>query len=112
MFAYNLYKKNQKAKANSETAAISEPSVGGGTDTSTPQEKLTAEESREEDAGADVLPRSDTQKTFTTIIKDKRARRQQLIWLGIIFFVDVVMPIILYVSLEKSSYHTYIQRLY
>ena len=113
MLAYNLYKKNKKAKADGqaagEAAAISEPSISGGTDTSTPQEKLIVEETREENAGADALPRSDTQKTFATIVRDKRAQRQQFIVLGITFFVDVAMPIILYVSLHETSYHTCIQ---
>lgn len=106
MLAYTLYKKNKKSKADGqvagEAAAISEPSIGGGTDTSTPQEKLVVEEAREENAGADALPRSDTQKTFATIVRDKRAQRQQFIFLGITFFVDVGMPIILYVSLHET----------
>ncbi|CAO3671450.1 unnamed protein product [Umbelopsis ramanniana] len=106
MLAYTLYKKNKKSKADGqaagEAAAISEPSIGGGTNTSTPEQKLIVEETREENAGADALPRSDTQKTFATIVRDKRAQRQQFIFLGITFFVDVGMPIILYYSLRNS----------
>jgi hypothetical protein len=113
MLAYNLYKKNKKSNADNqaagEAASISGPSIGGGTDPSTPQEKLTVEETREENAGDGTLPRSDTQKTFATIVRDKRAQRQQFIFLGITFFVDVAMPIILYVSLHETSYHTCIQ---
>lgn len=96
-------------QAVGEAAAISEPSIGGRADASKSQEKLIVEETGEENAGADALPRSDTQKTFATIVRDKRAQRQQYIFLGLTFFVDVAMPIILYVSLYEISYHTCLQ---
>ncbi|KAG2175955.1 hypothetical protein INT44_000433 [Umbelopsis vinacea] len=98
MLAYNLYKKRKQSKAASEAAAISSPSVDG--DTATSEQKLTLEDTQEENA--DALPRTDTHKTFTTVTKDKRARRRQLIFFGVVFFVDVIMPIILYYSLRSS----------
>jgi hypothetical protein len=102
MLAYALYKKNKEKKANNATAVASKDSIGENADTLAPCDKFTSEESREADGEDGVMLRTNTQKSFTTIT-DKNARRRQWLSLALTLFVDVIMPIILYVSLHAAD---------
>lgn len=98
MLAYGLYKKNKEKKAAAAAAVT-------GQQAST-YDKLEAVDPTipvEGETEVRMLPRSGTQATFTSV-KDKDLQMKQWISLGFTMFVDIILPIILYVSLARIKY--------
>jgi hypothetical protein len=94
MFAYSAYKKykeNKDKKSSSQLPLDRKPSDASGT----PLHSTTV--SIEEAP----VPRAETQISYAEVT-DKREQRKQWIALGISLFVDVVCPIILYVSFHST----------
>jgi hypothetical protein len=98
MLDYDLYKKNKaKTAAAATTVADQQAST---------YDKLEAVDSTipvEGETEVRMLPRSGTQATFTNV-KDKDLQMKQWISLGLTMLVDIILPIILYVSLARIQY--------
>lgn len=57
-----------------------------------------------------MLPHTGTQATFKTV-KNKNLQMRQWLMLGLSMFVDVILPIILYVSLDPQNIINWISQL-